>query len=156
MADKDFKNDGVPEITRNEHVRKNVGAKSVVIRGYLPGSDELVLITAVEHDDGTYSFSSVDPNKRDALPYAEILTSSATITPTSGKRIKLLKAQVLQSPANESYNVVTLNFSSLGDLVTGWAYSDSNEWIGNTNEALNITLANANPVSVNIRYKEIT
>lgn len=98
----------------------------------------------------------LDINKQNALPYAEILTASATITPTTGKKIKILKVQVLQSPDNTVANAVTLNFASLGDIVTGWAYSDSNEWIGATDEVLNIVLGGVNPVSVNIRYKEIT
>lgn len=106
-------------------------------------------------DESNSAYRALDPNKQDALPYAMILTGSATITPSTGKKIKLLKAQVLQSPANDTYNTVTLNFASLGNVVTGWAYSDSNEWIGAVNEALNITLSGIQPVSVNIRYKEI-
>lgn len=105
--------------------------------------------------DGSIPVSVTDPNKEDAIPYAEVLTASTTITPSSGTRIQLLKSQVLQNPDNASANLVTLSFVSTGDLVTGWAFSDSNEWVGEVDEDLNITLGGSNPVSVNIRYKEI-
>lgn len=98
----------------------------------------------------------VDANKQDTLYYAKVRSASDTITPSAGKRIKLVKAQILQSPDNETYNLVTLSFVSTGDFFTCWAGSDSTEVIGDTDEDLTITLANANPVSVNIRYKEIT
>lgn len=101
------------------------------------------------------SVDMADPNKRLAIPYSKIRTASDTITPSAGKKIKILKSQVMQSPDNTSANTVTLNFASLGDFSTGWAYADSNEWVGATNEVLNITLGNTQSVSVNIRYKEI-
>lgn len=58
MADKDFKDSGLPEMNRYEHDRKNVGAKKVSLLGYLPGTDELVRITAVDNGDGTYSLKT--------------------------------------------------------------------------------------------------
>jgi hypothetical protein len=97
-----------------------------------------------------------DPNQEDAIPYAEVLTATTAISPASGKRIHLLKSQVLQSPDNETANLVTLSFASTGDLITGWAFSDSNEWIGAVDEDLDITLGSSQPVSVNIRYKELS
>lgn len=104
--------------------------------------------------DGRPVYTMQDLNKQDALPYAEVLTGSSSITPTAGKRIKVLKAQVLQNPANETCNLVTLSFASVGDFVTGWVFSDSTEWVGDVNEALTITLSGSQQVSVNIRYKE--
>lgn len=98
----------------------------------------------------------VDANKQSVLYYARVLTASTTLAPTLGKKIKLLKMQVLQSPDNTTANQVTLNFTSTGDFFTGWVGSDSSEVIGATNEALNITLGSSSPISVLLRYKEIT
>lgn len=58
MPDKDFKSDGVPEIARYEHDRKNVGTKKVDLWAYLPGTDEKVRITALDNGDGTYSLKT--------------------------------------------------------------------------------------------------
>lgn len=96
-----------------------------------------------------------DVNKQSVLYYAQVLTSSTTITPTSGKKIKLVKMQVLQNPDNETANRVTLGFTSTGDFFTGWVGSDSSEVIGDTDEDLDITLASSAQVSVMLRYKEL-
>ena len=81
MADKDFKNDGLPEIARHEHDRKNVGTKKVDLWAYLPGSDEKVRITAVDNGDGTYSLKS-STGKAVGSP----ATSSDSGAPMLGKR----------------------------------------------------------------------
>lgn len=107
-----------------------------------------------EFRDGREIYTTQDLNKQDAIPYAEVLTADDTITPTAGKRIVVLKSQVLQHPANETFNLVTLGFASVGDFVTGWIFSDSTEWVGDVDEDLTINLTNTDPVSVNIRYKE--
>lgn len=106
--------------------------------------------------DGVEVYRSYqDFNRQAASAYAQVLTASTTLTPSTGKRIRVLKAQVLQNPDNATANLVTLSFaSSIGAFVTGWVFSDSNEWTGDVNEALTITLAGSNPVSVNLRYKE--
>lgn len=98
---------------------------------------------------------TLDNNKQGVLYYAEVLTASTTLTPTAGKRLKIVKMQVLQNPDNSSANQVTLNFTSTGDFFTGWAGADSSEIIGAVDESLNITLANTQQVSVMLRYKEI-
>lgn len=98
---------------------------------------------------------TVDKNKQDVLYYAEVLTGSTVLTPTSGKAIKLVKMQVLQNPDNETANRVTLTFASTGDFFTGWVGSDSSEVIGDIDEDLSINLTSAAPVSVMLRYKEI-
>lgn len=87
--------------------------------------------------------------------YAQVLTSTTTLTPTAGKAIKLVKMQVLQDPDNSSANQVTLGFVSTGNFFIGWVGSDNAEVTGATNEVLNITLSNSQPVSVLLRYKEI-
>lgn len=104
--------------------------------------------------DGVDVQVTQDLNKQDVIFYAQVLTGSTTITPTSGKRMKVVKAQVLQKPDNSTFNLVTLSFTSTGNFVTGWVYSDSSECTGDVNEALTITLSTTDPVSVNIRYKE--
>lgn len=94
-------------------------------------------------------------NTKSVKYYAQVLTATTTLTPTSGKKIKLVKMQVLQNPDNSSANQVTLGFVSTGNFFIGWVGSDNAEVTGATNEALDITLANAQPVSVLIRYKEL-
>lgn len=90
-----------------------------------------------------------------SIPYAQSLTADTTITPTAGKRIKVEKMQVMQNPDNTTSTQVTLNFASIGNIATGWAFSDKTEWVGAVNEVLTIDLTGSLPVSVNIRYKEI-
>lgn len=58
MAERDFVNDNVPEITKKEHTRKNVGAKRIVVYAYDADTDNLVAIKPVSNGDGTYSMSS--------------------------------------------------------------------------------------------------
>lgn len=96
-------------------------------------------------------------DEQDVLYYAQSLIADASITPTSGKRIEVIKVQVMQNPTNSGATQVTLNFPSVGDFITGWAYSDRPEsLIGAVNEALVINLdSNGEPVSVNIKYKEV-
>lgn len=66
MSDINFADSGVPEVTRYEHVRKNVGAKNVAMRGYIPSTDQLALIAAVDNGDGTYSLKT---NAGGLLPF---------------------------------------------------------------------------------------
>lgn len=94
-------------------------------------------------------------DQQTSLPYSQALTASATITPSSGKRLKIEKVQVMQNPDNTSATKVSLNFASIGDFMTGWAFSDKTEWVGAVDEVLSINLTGSQAVSVNIRYKEI-
>lgn len=94
-------------------------------------------------------------NTKSVKYYAQVLTATTTLTPTAGKAIKLVKMQVLQNPDNSSANQVTLGFVSTGNFFTGWVGSDNAEVTGATNEVLNITLGNAQQVSVLLRFKEI-
>lgn len=89
------------------------------------------------------------------LFYAESLTTDDTITPTAGKRIKVIKAQIMQNPDNTTSTRVTLNFVSTGDFLIGWAFSDKPDVVGDVDEVLTIDLTGSEPVSVNIKYKEI-
>lgn len=98
---------------------------------------------------------TVDNNKQDVMFYAQVLTSSTTLSPSAGKALKIVKVQVLQNPDNETSNRVTLGFTSTGDFFTGWVVSDSSEVIGDVDEDLTITLASSAPISVIMRYKEI-
>lgn len=97
----------------------------------------------------------LDLDKQGVMAYAQVLTSGDTITPASGKRLKIVKSQILPDPVNTSYNLVTLSFVSIGNFFTCWAGSDSSVWIGAVDEALTITVSSSDNVSVNIRYKQI-
>lgn len=55
MSDVDFRDSNVPEMTRYEHRRKNLGAKAVVNHGYDPTSDSYFPAGIVQNPDGTYS-----------------------------------------------------------------------------------------------------
>ena len=55
MTDVNFRDSNVPEITRYEHRRKNVGAKATVIHGYIANTDSYFPVTAIDNGDGTYS-----------------------------------------------------------------------------------------------------
>jgi hypothetical protein len=94
-------------------------------------------------------------DQKDILFYAKAITADDTITPTLGKRIKITKAQIMQNPDNSTSTRVTLNFVSKGDFLTGWAFSDKSDVVGEVNETLSIDLTGSAPVSVNIKYKEI-
>lgn len=58
MADRNFGNDGVPEITRKEHDAKSLESKRVQVVGYIPGTDTPVRISASDNGDGTYSLKT--------------------------------------------------------------------------------------------------
>jgi len=91
-------------------------------------------------------------------PYAQVLTASTTITPTSGKGIQLCWVQVVPNSDNSSSNLVTIQMTIGGVLTTiynVYALGRSAVFQGDTNTNLVITLANAQPVSVNAQYKEI-
>jgi hypothetical protein len=103
-----------------------------------------------------------DVNKMDAILYRERLSASDTLTPSTGKRLKILKIQVIQSPDNSTANPITITMASqahtenaTGKIFDGWVGSDSTEVIGDVDEAATITAGNSNPVSVLINYKEI-
>lgn len=105
---------------------------------------------------------TVDVNKKSTLLYRERLTSDTTLTPESGKRLVIVKIQVLQSPDNETANPVTITMASQindnnadGAVFDSWVGSDSTEIIGDIDEEAVINLANSNPVSVMINYKQV-
>jgi hypothetical protein len=117
------------------------------------GSDDLPHPLLVD----TYSsLMTIDANRKETLAYSEVLTATDTLTPTSGMKLKIVKILILANPDNTAANLVSLSFPSLGTFLRGWTLASSTEWIGETDEALTITLGASEEVSVNIQYKEIT
>lgn len=105
---------------------------------------------------------TVNVHNQGMLLYRERLTSSDSLTPSTGKRLQIVKIQVLQNSDNETANAVTMTLSSqahtenaTGKIFDGWVGSDSTEIVGDVDEAVTITLASSAPVSVMINYKEI-
>jgi hypothetical protein len=96
-----------------------------------------------------------EATKSNLLPYAKIRTASDTITPTAGKKLEIVWVQVIPSSDNLNANLVTLNLFSIGDLYKVYALGRSAVFTGGTDEVLNINLATAEPVSINIQYREI-
>lgn len=102
-----------------------------------------------------------DDGERNLL-YRERLSAGDTLTPTTGKRLKIEKMQVIQNPDNSTANPVTIDMPSQihtenpsGNIFDGWNGSDTTEIIGDVDEVATITLGNSNPVSVMINYKEV-
>jgi hypothetical protein len=172
MAEPTYKSDdfGSETVIRSEHIgpRKtgdNIEAKRVA--SYVWNSNTLQWErmtqpgggsggTVTQGTAGTDPWLIIDEDKQDTLAYAKVLTSGDTITPTTGKRIKVVKSQILQNPGNSTFNLVTLSFSgSIGDFFKCWVGSDSSVWVGDVDEALTIGVSGSDQVSVNIRYKEL-
>lgn len=103
-------------------------------------------------------FKSTDPFKALLKPYAQVLTASTTITPTTGKGIQLCWIQVVPNSDNSTANLVTIQLTISGTLTTiynVYALGRSAVFLGDVNTNLVITLANSQPVSVNLQYKEV-
>lgn len=96
-----------------------------------------------------------EATKVDLLTYAEIRTASDTITPAAGKRIEVIWVQVIPSSDNSSVNPVTIQWDGGTKLYEVYAVGRSAKFVGDADQALNITLANAQPVSINIQYREV-
>lgn len=88
-------------------------------------------------------------------PYAKVLTGNDTITPNAGKALQVNWVAFVPDSDNTSANQVTVGFNGGSTLYIGYAIAHWEPFVGNADQALNITLANAQPVSVMIQYKEI-
>lgn len=115
MSDVDFKSSGVPEVTRYEHDRKNVGAKKASVFGYDPSTDELKRITAFDNGDGTYGLvvTTIDT----PLAIRQDDTTTANV-------IYVGKAPVGSSTAGSVWQIHKIDNTS-GSIIT-WADGDSN------------------------------
>lgn len=102
------------------------------------------------------SLPTYDPNKYNLLSYAEQLTSSASITPTSGKKLQIMWVQIIADPDVTTANLVTIGFNGDSAIYKTYALGREAVFTGNTDQVLDITLENAQPVTINIQYKEIT
>lgn len=99
-----------------------------------------------------------EQSKVELLPYAKQRTTSDTITPTSGKKIRLIWAQVVPDPDGTAGNLVTISMTISGvltDIYKVYALGRSAVFTGDTDEDLVITLENSEPVTINIQYREI-
>ncbi len=76
MPDRDFSNDGVPELTRKEHEGKGLESKRVTVLGYLHGSDAPVRLSATDNNNGTFALLT-----RPAINYnyLDVQQTSATV-----------------------------------------------------------------------------
>lgn len=97
-----------------------------------------------------------EATKTSLLPYAQLLNASTSITPSAGKRLEIVWVQVIPNSDNSSANLVTIAFNAGITLYRVYALGRSAVFTGATNQALNITLATGEPVTVNIQYREIT
>lgn len=96
--------------------------------------------------------------KQDLIPYAEQLVASTVITPSAGKRIQLVWAQVIADPDGSAGNLVTIALTIstvLTNIYKVYAVGRSAVFTGDVDEDLVITLENAQPVTVNLQYREI-
>lgn len=94
--------------------------------------------------------------KYDLLSYNERLTASDTITPSTGKRIEVVWAQVIAKSGNSDDNLVTIGFDGAANTIyTVYALGRSAVFVGDVDQPLDIVLENAQPVTVNIHYREI-
>lgn len=104
------------------------------------------------------SLANIDTNtSKDASTftfYSASLSAVATITPASGKSIKIYKVLVTNSSNNATFRNVTLASVSLGTFLQGEAIASSWNITLALNESLTITPAGGT-VYVNIQYKEI-
>lgn len=89
--------------------------------------------------------------------YAARLTADHTITPTSGKAIRVRKIGWV--PFDEP-NSVLLEFADTGSgAKTIWRASATQQTVldtGATDQSLEITLYNGQPIDVNVHYEEVT
>lgn len=90
------------------------------------------------------------------IPYAQQLTASTSITPTSGKKLEVVWCQVIADPDNSDGNLITIGFDGGSTLYKVYALGRSAVFTGDTDQALDITLENGQPVTVNIQYREVT
>lgn len=92
-------------------------------------------------------------SKLDLIPYAELLTSSDSITPSAGKAIQVVWVQIVANPDNTAANLTTIEFDGGPTLYKVYALGRSAVFTGEADQALNIELDTAEPVSVNIQYR---
>lgn len=88
-------------------------------------------------------------------PYAEILTGPDSIVPASGKRVQVAWVQVIPNPDNTVANAVTVEFDGGQRLYSVYAVGRSATFTGEVDQALLLTPATSQPVSVNVQYREV-
>lgn len=85
-----------------------------------------------------------------------LLTTTTDITPTTGKKIRLLWLQALPNSDNDVANLVTVGFVGAAQaLYCSYALSHWQMFDGAVDQALRITLANNRPVAVTVHYEEL-
>jgi len=107
---------------------------------------------------GNLATLTADNNQRyggGLTPYAKILTTSDSITPATGKSLQVNWVAFIPDSDNSSANQVTVGFNAGATLYIGYAMSHWEPFTGAVNQVLDITLANAQPVSVMVQYRSV-
>lgn len=86
--------------------------------------------------------------------YSESLSAVDTITPSTGKAIRIYKVLVTNSSNNSTFRNVTLSSTSLGTFLQGEAIASSWRTTLATDEVLTIT-PTGGTVYVNIQYRNV-
>lgn len=81
---------------------------------------------------------------------------STLITPSAGKRLRVVWVSAIPSPDNTSANRVRLRFAGGSNLYETYALAHWEVFDGPTDAALILNAQNAEPVSVTVHYREIT
>jgi len=111
VADIDFKDSGVPEISRYEHRRKNHGVKAVLIEGYDPVTDTFLPFGVTTNPDGT-----------SGLPTGTKNSATKIDDTTTAGVIYIGKAAVGSSAASAVWQIKKLDTNTLA-LDKTWADS---------------------------------
>lgn len=111
-------------------------------------------------ETGLAKDATLTPRYSDAVKtYAQLVSASGNtdITPTVGKRIRVLWVAFVPSSDNATSNLVTISHpTTVVNLYVGYAMAHWQRFdVGAVNEVLRINLANAQPVAVTIHYEEI-
>lgn len=87
-------------------------------------------------------------------PYAKVLTANDSIAPPAGKSIQVDWVAFVPNSDNTTANQITIGFHQAANpLYIGYAIAHWEIFTGAKDQALDITLNNAQPVSVMVHYK---
>lgn len=111
-------------------------------------------------DTNPLPVGGTDLNNRYAggkTPYAKSLTASENINLTNAlNHFEVYWVSFIPDPDNTAANLITIAFSDGTVLYKGWAIAHWELFVGAVGSNIVITLENAQPVAVNIHYKEKT
>lgn len=117
--------------------------------------------TSAKQDTQQTTLTSIDTNVAlqlapGKLRYTNIISASTTITPTTGKSIKVIKVQVVPASANASDVQMYLHFATSSiDVFKGYAGGGYGVFTGAVNEVLTVTQTGTGSVQVLVDYNEV-